>query len=36
VHSPSYEAKQPSTKLKTHPKQLLGSLPLDIARPITR
>jgi hypothetical protein len=29
-----FETKLPNLKLKTRPKQLLGSLPLDIALPV--
>jgi hypothetical protein len=29
-----YEAKQPNLKLKTQPKQLLGSLPIAFALPV--
>jgi hypothetical protein len=33
MHSCSYLSKLPNLKLKTRPKQLLGSLPLDIELP---
>jgi len=33
MHLWCYQVKQPNLKLKPHPKQLLGSLPLDIALP---
>jgi len=36
MHWCGYEAKLSNLKLKTWPKQLLGSLPLDIAHPKTR
>jgi hypothetical protein len=33
IHSPHSIAVRPNLELKTRPKQLLGSLPLDIALP---
>ncbi len=34
MHLLCYEAKQPNLKMKTRPKQLLGSLPLAFALPV--